>query len=89
MSASPEVVLPILASKLHHEPALLNALSRIDATVFAINPDFKSNDGASFARHGVHLRVIQGVGHYTMMEAPEAFNEMLAAIVDGLPMSVD
>lgn len=89
MSAAPEVVLPILAAKFDHEPALLGALNRIAAPVFAINPDFKPNDSASFARHGVQLRVIRGVGHYTMMEAPEDFNVVLADIVAGLRLSGD
>lgn len=84
MSAAPEVVLPILAAKFDHEHALLGALAKLDAPVFAINPDFKPNETDSLARHGVQLRVIKGVGHYTMMEAPDAFNVELAEILAGL-----
>lgn len=81
MSSRPDVVLPILAAKFDHEPALIEALAKLDAPVFAVNPDFKPNDADSLASHGVQLRVINGVGHYTMMEAPDAFNVELADIL--------
>lgn len=84
MSADPDVVLAILAAKFGHERDLLDGLDRINAPVFAINPDFKPTDAASLARHGVELRVIEGVGHYTMMEGAVEFNRVLTDILEGL-----
>lgn len=80
-SADRERVMGLLDSYLHHLPAVRDALSRIEAPVFAINPDFKPNDTESFAREGIELRIIPGVGHFVMMEAPQAFNAELLDIL--------
>jgi 3-oxoadipate enol-lactonase len=34
---------------------------------------------------GAKLALIEGAGHYVMMERPDAFNSLLAAFVRGLP----
>jgi pimeloyl-ACP methyl ester carboxylesterase len=84
MSADPERVMGVLTSKLHHQTTLLEALPQIQAPVFAINPDFKPTDEASFAAHGIDLRIIPNAGHFTMMEDPQTFNIELADILTGL-----
>jgi pimeloyl-ACP methyl ester carboxylesterase len=77
-------VMGLLESQFNYEHAVVEALAHIDAPVFAVNPDFKSNDEASFARHGVEFRIIPGVGHFVMLEAPEAFNAELTDILTRL-----
>jgi pimeloyl-ACP methyl ester carboxylesterase len=79
----PERVLGLLTSMFEHDRTVTSALRRIDAPVFAINPDFKASDEASFSRHGVQLRFIEGVGHFLMMEAPDTLNDELQRIING------
>lgn len=82
-ACDPERVLAQLTSMFRHDRTVAETLSRIDAPVFAINPDFKPSDEASFSRHGVELRIINGVGHFLMMEAPDALNRELQLILSG------
>jgi pimeloyl-ACP methyl ester carboxylesterase len=77
-------VMSLLKSEFNHQHTVVEALSQVQAPIFAINPDFKPNDESSFARHGVELRVVPGVGHFVMMEDPDAFNTELANILTRL-----
>jgi pimeloyl-ACP methyl ester carboxylesterase len=83
-SADPGRVMEVLVSKLGNEPALLEVLAALSVPVIAVNPDFKPSDGDSFAAHGVELKVIPNVGHFTMIEDPEAFNQALTDILSDL-----
>jgi hypothetical protein len=68
---------------LQHDPTVGDALDRIHAPVFAVNPDFKPTDETSFREHGVELRLICGVGHFLMMEASDELNTELVNILNG------
>lgn len=81
-AADPEMAVQLLASKFGNQPTLLQRLTTLDAPIVAINPDFKSNDAASLAEHGVDLMVVPDAGHYTMLEAPAAFNTRLAEAIE-------
>ncbi len=83
-SADQSRAIALLTSKLHHEQAVVEALTHMDVPVFAVNPDFKPNDEASFVRHGIELRIIPGVGHFIMMEDAESFNAELDDILTQL-----
>lgn len=83
-AADPDVVVQVLEAKMFNEPALLAGLGEITAPVVAINPDYKHNDEVSLAAHGVELIEIPGVGHFTMLEDPDGFNEALARTIDRL-----
>ena len=87
-AADPEIVLAVLAAKKANEPAVLVALGEIDVPVVAITPDFKPIDTASFDAHGVELMVISGVGHFAMIEDPDAFNHHLTSAIDQLTAPV-
>lgn len=80
-AADPDVVVQVLTAKMFNEPALLAGLGDLAAPIVAINPDFKPNDHASFVANGVELLVMPDVGHFTMMEDPDAFNDVLAGII--------
>ena len=82
-SSDPDRVVQLLTAKFQNEPTLLAQLSRLDVPVVAVNPGFKSNDAASLAAHGVELDVIPDVGHFTMMEDPDAFNVSLSRAIVG------
>ena len=84
VKADPDMVIPVLRSKMGNEASIIGTLENLTVPVYAINPDFKTNDESALKRHGVELRVVKGAGHYTMMEAPEAFNRTLSDILAGL-----
>ena len=80
-SADQTRVMGLLTSKFDHQAAVVEAIPQIEGPIFAINPDFKPNDEASFALHGIDLRIVSDVGHFTMMEDPQSFNAELADIL--------
>lgn len=80
MAAAPrEVALGSLRFALNREPAILAALDDITAPIVAINPGFQPTDVDSLRRHGVEPTLLDGVGHFLMIEDPERFNPVLAA----------
>ena len=62
---------------LNREPSLLAALAEISAPVVAINPDIGPTDVESLQAHGVEPTVLDGVGHFLMLEDPARFNALL------------
>ena len=64
---------------LNRHPSIIAGLSEITAPVVAINPDIGPTDVESLRRHGVEPVIIEGVGHFLMLEAPERFNAALIA----------
>ena len=52
-------------------------MSEISAPIVAINPDIAPTDVDSLRRHGVEPIMLEGVGHFLMLEAPERFNAVL------------
>lgn len=80
---NPERTMGLLTSMFRHDPTVGDALERIEAPAFAINPDLKPTDETSLKRHGVELRLIADVGHFLMMEAPDELNHELQDILTG------
>jgi pimeloyl-ACP methyl ester carboxylesterase len=78
-SARREGTLGSLGHALNRHPPLVAALSEISVPVVAINPDIGPTDAESLRRHGVEPIVLEGVGHYVMLEDPERFNAVLAS----------
>lgn len=74
-----EVALGSIGYALNREPPLLAAMSEIKAPMVAINPDIGPTDAGSLRRHGVEPVVLEGVGHYMMLEAPDRFTDALLA----------
>ena len=63
----------------NREPAMLAALPHIAAPIVAINPGIAPTDVASLRRHGVEPILLEDVGHFPMIEAPDRFNPALGA----------
>ncbi len=78
-AAPPEVALGCLRYARNREPPILAALPHIAAPIVAINPDIGPTDVDSMRRHGVEPIVLEDVGHFLMIEAPDQFNPVLAA----------
>jgi pimeloyl-ACP methyl ester carboxylesterase len=74
--ARPEVAVDALAHALAHTGPVAAALDRIRLPVVAINSD-RPTDTDSLAAHGVSVTVVEGVGHFLMMERPDLVNPML------------
>jgi pimeloyl-ACP methyl ester carboxylesterase len=64
---------------LNRHPSIIAAISEIRAPIAAINPDIGPTDVESLRRHGVEPVIVEGVGHFLMLEAPERFNAALDA----------
>jgi pimeloyl-ACP methyl ester carboxylesterase len=80
MAAAPrEVALGSLRYARNRQPAILAALPHIAAPKVAINPGIGPTDADSMRHHGVEPIVLDGVGHFLMLEAPDRFNPVLAA----------
>lgn len=77
-----EAALACLPRARNRQPPILDALLHISAPIVAINPDSGSTDLDSMRRHGVEPIVLDGVGHFLMMEAPDRFNPVLAATLE-------
>ena len=78
-ATSREVALRSLPYARNRQPAILAALPHIAAPIVAINPDTAPTDAASLRRHGVEPILIEDVGHFAMIEAPDRFNAVLGA----------
>jgi pimeloyl-ACP methyl ester carboxylesterase len=85
MSSAPAgIAVEAMEHAMSNQEAVVTALKLLTAPVIAINPDYRPNDVASLERHGVRTVVMTGVGHFLMMEDPEAFNLLLAGEIEGL-----
>ena len=78
-SAPPEVALSAVRSSFRHAREVPGLIEQLEIPAVAINPDNTPTDLASMAKHGVEVEIMPGVGHFLMMEEPEAFNELLLA----------
>ena len=78
-ATSREVALGCLRYARNRQPAILAALPHIAAPIVAINPGIGPTNVDSMRRHGVEPIVLDDVGHFPMLEAPERLNPVLAA----------
>ena len=82
MAAAPrEAALGSIGYALNRHPPIIAALAELSVSIVAINPDVAPTDIESLRRHGVETIVLNGVGHFLMLEDPNQFN---AALLDTL-----
>jgi pimeloyl-ACP methyl ester carboxylesterase len=81
-ATSREVALGSLPYARNRQPAMLAALPHIAAPIVAINPGTAPTDVASLRRHGVEPILLEDVGHFPMIEAPDRFNAVLAEALE-------
>jgi len=81
-SARREGTLGSLGHALNRHPPIIAALAGITAPVVAINADLGPTDVDSLRGHGVEPIVLDGVGHYLMLEDPERFSAVLASALE-------
>jgi pimeloyl-ACP methyl ester carboxylesterase len=87
LSAPQEIGVAVARSSMAYDP--LPALREIKAPIRAISSDrFPSNvEGNRKYAPGYQAAIMKGVGHYLMLERPEAFNALLADALDELARS--
>jgi pimeloyl-ACP methyl ester carboxylesterase len=81
-SAPPEVALPSLHASLSYSREITKTLRELQIPVIAINADNAPTDTDSMGQYGVDVVVMQGVGHFMMLEAPRHFNAVLNAEIE-------
>lgn len=83
-AAPPAVALGAMESAITFDREIPQALQELKLPVIAINADTPPTDAASLERHGVDVVVMEGVGHFLMMEDPERFNQVLRTAINEL-----
>jgi pimeloyl-ACP methyl ester carboxylesterase len=82
MSAAPrDLALDALEHAVENLEAVLAGLPKLTAPLVAINPDYLPTDMEGLRRQGVKAVIMPGVGHFPMMEDPDAFNRLLAETI--------
>ncbi len=83
-SAPARVGASSIESSFKYAREIPGALAELKLPVIAINADNGATDVASLARHGVKAVVMQGVGHFPMLEDPKRFDALLASAIEEL-----
>jgi pimeloyl-ACP methyl ester carboxylesterase len=81
-SAPPAIALPSARAAFSYGREMPHTLDELKLPVIAINPDNAPTDTASLRRYGVSVLIIPGVGHFSMLEAPERFNATLRTAIE-------
>lgn len=83
-AAPPTVAISALENTRRYDSP--RGLATVTAPLTFINSDFWATDLQAARRYAseVQLLVLQGVGHFLMLEAPDEFNELLAETVSKL-----
>jgi len=76
-AAHREVALGSIGYALNREPGVLATLAEIKAPVVSVNPGDGSTDEESLRRYGVEPVLLDGVGHFSMLEDPVQLNRVL------------
>ncbi|MDP1794026.1 MAG: alpha/beta hydrolase [Acidimicrobiales bacterium] len=78
MAGAPrEAAVGSIGYALNRHPPLIAALKEISAPLVAINPDVSPTDVDSLSAHGIETVIVEGVGHFSMLEDPDQFNAKL------------
>ena len=80
--APPEIAVGAMEHAVSNDDAVLAALPKLKTPIVALNPDNRTTDIEALQRHGVKAVVIPGVGHFPMMEDPDAFNRVLGETIE-------
>lgn len=81
-AAPPDVALAAMEHAVTNDDAILAGLRELTAPLVAINPDNRPTDVDALRRHGVKPVLMPGVGHFLMMEDPDAFNRLLGETIE-------
>jgi pimeloyl-ACP methyl ester carboxylesterase len=80
-AAPPHVAIPSLRSSITNDRVVVGELKKLDLPVVSVNRASSNPDASSFQEQGVEVLLVENVGHFIMMEDPEAFNVLLRGIL--------
>ena len=83
-SAPPAIALDALDHSFSYSRQMPHTLEEIKLPVIALNADDSSTDVESMEHYGVQVIIMQGAGHFMMMEDPDRFNHLLKKAIDKL-----
>ena len=83
-SAPSEVGISALQSLLNYLGVMPQTLKKLNLPVVVINTDVQPTDTKSMEQYGVQVMVMEGAGHFMMMENPNHFNPMLMEAIQRL-----
>jgi pimeloyl-ACP methyl ester carboxylesterase len=85
MSAAPaDVALGALENTWANDGPILKSLRKVAVPMAAMNSDKRPTDVDSLARYGIQTFVVPRVGHFLMLEDPDAFNRILREVINEL-----
>ena len=84
-SAPKEIALPAVEATWNYARNVPAVLAEVDLPVVAINAEDADTDIESMHRSGVEVVVIPRVGHFPMLEDPQAFNACLVRAIQAFP----
>ena len=82
-SAPRDVALGALEQTWSNDGPILDSLPKVGAPMVAINTDMGPTDVEALERYGIRTLIAPGVGHFPMLESPEAFNRLLSVAIAG------
>src|SRR4030095_2291871 len=83
-SAPPVIALAALEHAFIYSRRMPHTVEVLKLPVIALNSDNSPTDVESMQHYGVRVMIMQGVGHFMMMEDPERFNRVLKTAIDKL-----
>jgi len=81
-SAPPAIALSALESAFSYSREITKTLLEIKLPVTAINSDNAPTDTVAMQRYGVQVVVMNGLGHFLMLEDPKHFNSVLEGVIE-------
>ena len=83
-AAPPRIALDAMLHSITNAGPVAEGLRALGLPAAAINSDDRPTDVESLAGYGLRSVTMRGVGHFPMLEAPDAFNALLEAAVAAL-----
>jgi pimeloyl-ACP methyl ester carboxylesterase len=83
-SAPPAIALDAMRHSIGNQAAAAAGVLELAAPVMSIHPATSTPDEMSLRRHRVTPIMMEGVGHFPMLEAPDRFNQLLADVLADL-----
>ena len=88
MAGAPEdVALSALEETWSNDGPILVSLPKVAAPMTAINSDKRPTDTDALESYGIRTLIMPGVGHFLMLENPDAFNRVLSDAMAGFTSS--
>lgn len=82
VSAPPAVGVSAMENAILYGREIPRVLTELNLPLITINAATPPTDMKSMERYGIKVYLLEGVGHFPMLEAPERFNQLLTNVID-------